>query len=102
MLTPSARHDAVCAESDRHNDFQTRNGLVGGTSWNRLREHLRVLGASELSPLKNSLQPAFHDWQSLNDDLLGGLDFLLAEMGARHPDHRIQTRRDGLRRRSAA
>jgi len=55
-----------------------------------LREQLRVLGASELSPLKNSLQPAFHDWQSLNDDLLGGLDFLLAEMGARHPDHRIQ------------
>jgi len=45
--------------------------------------NLRVLGASELSPLKNSLQPAFHDRQSLNEDLLGGLDFLLAEMGAR-------------------
>jgi len=45
--------------------------------------NLRVLGASELSPLKNSLRPAFHDRQSLNEDLLGGLDFLLAEMGAR-------------------
>ncbi len=45
--------------------------------------NLRVLGASELSPLKNSLQPAFHDRQSSNEELLGGLDFLLAEMGAR-------------------
>ncbi len=45
--------------------------------------NLRILGASELSPLKNSLKPAFHDRQSLNQDLLGGLDFLLAEMAAR-------------------
>ena len=45
--------------------------------------NLRVLGASELSPLKNSLQPAFHDRQSRNEGLLDGLDFLLAEMGAR-------------------
>ena len=46
-------------------------------------DNLRVLGASERSPLKNSLQPAFHERESLNEDLLGGLDFLLAEMSAR-------------------
>ncbi len=46
--------------------------------------NLRVLGASELSPLRNSLRPAFHDGkQVLNEDLLDGLDFILAEMGAR-------------------
>jgi mannan endo-1,4-beta-mannosidase len=46
--------------------------------------NLRVLGASELSPLKNSLKPAFHtNKPPLNETLLEGLDFLLAEMGAR-------------------
>jgi mannan endo-1,4-beta-mannosidase len=46
--------------------------------------NLRVLGASELSPLKNSLRPAFHaDKAPANEALLQGLDFLLAEMGAR-------------------
>ena len=47
--------------------------------------NLRVLGASELSPLKNSLRPAFRDSSSsYNEDLLGGLDFLLAEMAERN------------------
>ena len=46
--------------------------------------NLRVLGASELSPLKNSLRPAFRDRAPpYNEDLLAGLDVLLAEMGAR-------------------
>jgi len=46
--------------------------------------NLRVMGASESSPLKNSLQPAFRGPAApYNEDLLGGLDFLLAEMAKR-------------------
>jgi mannan endo-1,4-beta-mannosidase len=46
--------------------------------------NLRVLGASELSPLNNSLDPAFTTAPGVyNEDLLTGLDFLLAEMGKR-------------------
>jgi mannan endo-1,4-beta-mannosidase len=46
--------------------------------------NLRVLGSSELSPLINSLDPAFsYEPGKYNDDLLTGLDFLLAEMGKR-------------------
>jgi mannan endo-1,4-beta-mannosidase len=45
--------------------------------------NLRVLGASELSPLKNSLTTTFRTATSYNEDLLQGLDFLLAEMGKR-------------------
>lgn len=45
--------------------------------------NLRVLGASELSPLKNSLTTTFRTATSYNEDLLAGLDFLLAEMGKR-------------------
>ncbi len=46
--------------------------------------NLRVLGSSELSPLINSLDPAFSNKPGdYNSDLLTGLDFLLAEMGKR-------------------
>jgi mannan endo-1,4-beta-mannosidase len=46
--------------------------------------NLRVLGSSELSPLKNSLDPAFTLKPGKYDDkLLNGLDFLLNEMGRR-------------------
>jgi len=45
--------------------------------------NLRVLGASELSPLKNSLTITFRTKTSYNEDLLAGLDFLLAEMAKR-------------------
>ncbi|MGC9955063.1 MAG: cellulase family glycosylhydrolase [Rhizomicrobium sp.] len=46
--------------------------------------NLRVLGASELSPLKNSLTTTFRAAAPpYNEDLLAGLDFLLAEMGKR-------------------
>ena len=46
--------------------------------------NLRVLGASELSPMKNSLKPAFRNASDdYNEDLLRGLDVLLAEMGQR-------------------
>lgn len=46
--------------------------------------NLRVLGASELSPLKNSLRPAFRDRAPpYNEDLLAGLDVLMSEIGAR-------------------
>lgn len=46
--------------------------------------NLRVLGGSELSPLNNSLDPAFTTAPgTYNEDLLVGLDFLLAEMAKR-------------------
>ncbi len=46
--------------------------------------NLRVLGASEASPMKNSLSPATHDKDgNVNEDLLKGLDVLLDEMGKR-------------------
>jgi mannan endo-1,4-beta-mannosidase len=46
--------------------------------------NLRVLGASEKSPLDNSLQRTFRDSTGQYDeDLLQGLDYLLAEMGKR-------------------
>src|SRR3954466_5722204 len=44
----------------------------------------RILGSSELSPLKNSVTPTFRDKSSnYNKALLEGLDFALAEMGKR-------------------
>jgi len=47
--------------------------------------NLRVLGSSELSPLINSLDPAFSSAPGkYNQDLLTGLDFLLAEMRKRN------------------
>jgi mannan endo-1,4-beta-mannosidase len=47
-------------------------------------DNLRVLGSSELSPLNNSLDPAFTNKPGdYNNDLLTGLDFLLAEMAKR-------------------
>lgn len=47
-------------------------------------DNLRVLGSSELSPLRNSLTPAFRDRAPpYNETLLAGLDFLLAEMSVR-------------------
>ncbi|WAC48865.1 mannanase [Asticcacaulis sp. SL142] len=47
--------------------------------------NLRVLASSELSPINNSLDPAFSskDKGVYNQDLLTGLDFLLAEMTKR-------------------
>jgi len=47
--------------------------------------NLRVLASSELSPLNNSLDPAFSSKTpgEYNQDLLRGLDFLLAEMKKR-------------------
>ncbi len=46
--------------------------------------NLRILGSSELSPLINSLDPAFSNTAgSYNADLLTGLDFLLSEMHKR-------------------
>lgn len=47
--------------------------------------NLRILGSSELSPLKNSITPAFRDQGSnYNRALLEGLDFALSEMGRRN------------------
>ena len=47
--------------------------------------NLRVLASSELSPLNNSLDPAFSSKTpgQYNQDLLIGLDYLLAEMSKR-------------------
>ena len=45
---------------------------------------VRILGSSELSPLKNSVTPAFRTQSGdYNETLFGGLDFVLAEMGKR-------------------
>jgi mannan endo-1,4-beta-mannosidase len=54
-----------------------------------LKEHritnLRVMAATELSELKMSVKPAFLDGSgSYNQELLEGLDFLLAEMAKRN------------------
>jgi len=47
--------------------------------------NLRVLGASELSPLKNSLRPAFRTAKPpYSEKYLRSLDVLLAEMAKRH------------------
>ena len=47
-------------------------------------DNLRILGSSELSPLKNSITPAFRTADATyNETLLRGLDFALAEMGRR-------------------
>ncbi|TVZ37303.1 mannan endo-1,4-beta-mannosidase [Alteromonadaceae bacterium 2753L.S.0a.02] len=47
--------------------------------------NLRILGASEQSPLKNSLRPAISEKAKiLREDLLVGLDFVLAEMAQRN------------------
>ena len=48
-------------------------------------DNVRILGSSELSPLKNSVTPAFRDRGSdYSEILLEGLDFALAEMGERN------------------
>jgi mannan endo-1,4-beta-mannosidase len=48
-------------------------------------QSIRILGSSELSPLKNSVRPAFRDdTGNYNQTLLEGLDFALAEMGKRN------------------
>jgi mannan endo-1,4-beta-mannosidase len=47
--------------------------------------NIRVLGASEFSPLKNSMRPAIRkEKPPYNEEILKGLDFLLAEMGRRN------------------
>ena len=46
--------------------------------------NIRLLGSSELSPLKNSVRPTFRDSSArYNEELLAGLDFTFAEMGRR-------------------
>ena len=46
--------------------------------------NVRLLGASEDSPLKSAVRPAFHNAeQQWNEELLVGLDFTLAELGSR-------------------
>ena len=46
--------------------------------------NVRILGSSELSPLKNSVRPTFRDRTGhFNETLLRGLDHALAEMGKR-------------------
>ena len=46
--------------------------------------NIRILGSSELSPLRNSVRPTFRDrTPKFNEALLRGLDHALAEMGQR-------------------
>jgi mannan endo-1,4-beta-mannosidase len=48
-------------------------------------DNVRILGSSELSPLKNSVRPTFRDQSATyNEALLRGLDHALAEMGRRN------------------
>ena len=48
-------------------------------------DNVRILGSSELSPLKNSVRPTFRDSSArYNETLLRGLDHALAEMGRRN------------------
>lgn len=55
-------------------DFLKANGVT----------NLRILGASEKSPLRDALSISFRDRSNnYNEDLLRGLDFLLSEMRAR-------------------
>jgi mannan endo-1,4-beta-mannosidase len=47
-------------------------------------KNIRILGSSELSPLKNSITPAFRtETAEYSRTLLEGLDYALAEMGRR-------------------
>ncbi len=47
-------------------------------------DNVRILGSSELSPLKNSITPAFRTQsEDYSETLLRGLDYSLAEMGKR-------------------
>ena len=47
-------------------------------------DNVRILGSSELSPLKASITPAFRDrGTTYNETLLTGLDYVLAEIGRR-------------------
>lgn len=58
----------------RELDFLKTNGIT----------NLRLLGASERSPLKDSMSPAIsHRGVVENEDILEGLDFFLAEMAKR-------------------
>lgn len=46
--------------------------------------NLRIMGSAEASALKRAIRPAFHDREPpYNEDLLRGLDVVLAEMAAR-------------------
>jgi mannan endo-1,4-beta-mannosidase len=48
-------------------------------------DNIRILGSSELSPLKNSITPGFRTANAdYNRSLLEGLDYTLAEMGRRN------------------
>ena len=67
---PTGNRDRLKRELDR----------VAGLGIN----NVRILGSSELSPLKNSVRPTFRDrTRHFNEQLLRGLDHALAEMGRR-------------------
>lgn len=69
--------DAPYGDRDRLRRELDRLGALG-------IDNLRILGSSELSPLRNSITPAFRDrGTSYNETLLQGLDFTLAEMARR-------------------
>ncbi len=69
--------DATYGNRDRLKRELDRLSALGVTS-------VRILGSSELSPLKNSVRPTFRDESNrYNETLLEGLDFALAELGKR-------------------
>jgi mannan endo-1,4-beta-mannosidase len=69
--------DAPYGNRDRLRRELDRLAALGVTS-------VRILGSSELSPLKNSVRPTFRDQSNrYNETLLRGLDFALAEIGKR-------------------
>jgi mannan endo-1,4-beta-mannosidase len=46
--------------------------------------NLRILASAEEGPLRNAIKPGFRTATTVNDTLLGGLDFTLAEMAKRN------------------
>lgn len=69
--------DAPIGERDRLRRELDRLNALG-------IDNLRILGSGELSPLKNSITPAFRtESRAYNETLLRGLDHALAEMGKR-------------------
>jgi mannan endo-1,4-beta-mannosidase len=69
--------DAPTGNRDRLGRELDRLGALG-------INNVRILGSSELSPLKNSVRPTFRDSSAkFNQTLLRGLDHALAEMGKR-------------------
>jgi mannan endo-1,4-beta-mannosidase len=106
-LTPERSREFIRVEGGKFVDERGRHCFVGANMWfaaylgrsldgrerlrrelDRLQEigvkNLRILGSSELSPLKSAIRPAFRDAsKNFSEELLQGLDFALSELRVR-------------------